>query len=169
MEAAVGLGRLKATEYIPIMRMRMEAESSGGMVGAVYGIHCGLARMGEGSSRAELKRALLPATVALVNAGMTRVALECLKELEDSTICELLPGVMAHEEMYLRRESFAAAGALKCSQTDVLLALGRGLSDRVPSAGRQARMALESVTGIRFADEKTLQEYLDTRRGGGNP
>jgi HEAT repeat protein len=169
MEAAVGLGRLRATEYIPIMRMRLQAEQSAGIVGAVYGVHCGLARMGEDASRTELREALLPATVAMVNAGMTRVAVECLKELQDSVICELLPGVMSHEDLYLRRESFAAAGALKCLQTDVLLALGRGLGDRVPSAGRQARTALESITGVRFADERSLRDYLDAQRGGSNP
>ncbi len=169
MEAAVGLGRLKATEYIPIMRMRLQTERSAGIVGAVYGIHCGLAQMGEDASRRELREALLPATVAMVNPGMTRAAVECLTELQDSTICALLPGVMSHEDLYLRRESFAAAGALQCSQTDVLLALGRGLSDPVPSAGRQARKALESITGVRFADESSLLDYLDGGKGGGQP
>lgn len=158
-QAAISLGRLKATEYASHMEQLLVEARGQGRLGVQYALLCGLSLMQQGDHLPELRTALEPHNVSGLNWGFTRVAVECLDDLSDKTSCPLLASAILHPDLFLKKAAIKMAGNQRCSQPEVLDALGQSLDDRVPSVRRLAQSSLQSITGTRFQNKKAFDDY----------
>jgi hypothetical protein len=157
--AAMAIGRIRATEQLDALYALMEKERNGRDFGFLYALAFAVERLGGTGGKEILLAGLAPQSIASRNWGFTRQAVLAARELGLDEACALLRPCIEHDDVFLKKEALRAVAGLSCGGEELARAVAKQLSARVPSIRREASETLWKRTGLRFETLDQWEKY----------